>query len=203
MAEIIRYQTPVFRVSFPAMFKAESYDGGEPKFGLSAVWTPSKFSDKEKVLWKKLLKALDDESKRAFKKAWADLPANIKRGLRDGAEKADMEGYGEGTMFASVTSKMRPGLIDRNKLPIIPDAEKEKYEAEDKEFSNEEFYPGCWARATVTVYSYDNKGKGVALGMMNVQKVRDGERLDSRTDAADDFDDDFLEDEEGTEDFLD
>lgn len=182
MAEIKRYVTPVFRLSFPALFEAESYDGGPPKYGLSAVWTPSKFSVADKARWQAILKALDEESLSRFKKKWKDLPANFKRGIRDGAEKADMEGYGEGTRFASVTTKMRPGVIDAEKNKIAPE-----------EGNVEDVYPGCYCRATVTVYSYDNKGKGVALGLMNLQKVADGERLDSRTDAAEDFEDDIDE----------
>lgn len=195
MAEVKRYVTPVFRLSFPALFEASSYDGGPAKYGLSAVWTPSKFSDADKKRWKALMGALDAKSKEAFKKAWKDLPANIKRGIRDGAEKADLEGYGEGTKFANVTTKMRPGVIDASKNPIGPE-----------EGNTDDVYPGCYCRATVTVYSYDNKGKGVALGLMNVQKVADGERLDSRTDAAEDFEDDiddaWLEQDEDDE-FLD
>jgi hypothetical protein len=191
MAEIIKFTTPVFRLSFPHLFvpqQPKSGSKGEPKYGLSAVWTPAKFTENEKALWKKILAALDAESKSRFKKPWKDLPANVKRGLRDGDEKSEMEGYGEGTKFASVTSRMKPGVIDINKgedgkfLPIGP------------EHGNEELiYPGCFCRATVTVYSYDNEGKGVALGLMNVQRIKDGPRLDSRTDAAEDFGDDVDE----------
>lgn len=182
MAEVKRYVTPVFRASFPAFFEAESYDGGPPKFGCSAVWTPADFTEKEKGLWRTILGALDAEAKSRFKKAFKDLPQNVKRGLRDGAEKADMEGYGEGTVFASLTTKMRPGVVNAKREPVGP------------EHNNaDEIYPGCYCRATVTVYSYDNKGKGVALGLMNIQKVADGERLDSRTDAAEDFEDDVDE----------
>jgi len=180
MAEIQRYVTPPFRVSFPSLFEAESYDGGPPKFGLSAVWTPSKFSDSDKKRWKAMLGAMDAECRSRFKKSMKDLPANYKIGIRDGAEKADLEGYGEGTKFANITTKMRPGVID---------AQKNILSAE--EGNTDEIYPGCYCRATVTVYSYDNKGKGVALGLMNVQKIKDGGRLDSRTDAAKDFDDDI------------
>lgn len=211
MAEVKRYVTPVFRASFPALFEAESYDGGPLKFGLSAVWTPSKFSATDKKRWAKIIGALDEESKSRFKKAWKDLPANFKRGIRDGAEKADMEGYGEGTEFASVTTKMRPGIVDVDKNKIARDgAEKEKWEAEGHTVSDvvgaEAIYPGCYCRATVTVYSYDNKGKGVALGLMNVQKVADGGRLDSRTDAAEDFDGEEIDEawlEQGDDEFLD
>lgn len=191
MAEVKRYQTPVFRVSFPELAEAKAFNNGEPKFGLSAVWTPAKFTDKEKELWKAIGAALDAESKERFKVAFKDLPANIKRGIRDGAEKANMEGYGAGTKFASLTTKMRPGVVDKDKAPIPVEALKEA------------IYPGCYCRATVTTYSYDrNGGKGVALGLMNVQKVADGGRLDSRTDAAEDFEDDvdsaFLEQDEGS-----
>lgn len=179
MAEIKKYVTPPFRLSFPSLFEADSYDGGPPKFGCAAVWTPSEFTANDKKRWKAIKVALDAESKKTFKKAWKDLPSNVKRGLRDGAEKEDLEGYGEGTWFANITSKMRPGVVDIDRNSISPE-----------EGNTDEIYPGCYCRATVTVYSYDNKGKGVALGLQNVQKIKDGDRLDSRTDAAEDFEDD-------------
>lgn len=202
MAEIVRFQTPVFRASFPHLFKAQApmEGSGEPKYSVSAVWTPADFTDREKQLWQKLMKAIDDECKSRFKKGLKELKAlnaeggNYKLVPRDGKAKADLEGYGEGTVFASLTTKMRPGVIDRDKNKIAPE-----------EGNDDEIYAGCFCRATVTVYSYDNKGKGVALGLMNVQKVKDGDRLDSRTDAAEDFEDDIedLDDGGDTSDFLD
>lgn len=202
MAEIVRYATPVFRLSFPDLYKSVSVDGGEPKFGCSAVWTPGDFTEKEKLLWKKIRGAMNEECKSRFKKGIKDMPSNFKDGVRDGADKSDLEGYGEGTKFASLTTKMRPGLVDVAKRTIVtPDDIKmiERLEAEDKPYVIDEgdiIYPGCYARATVVVYSYDNKSKGVSLGLMNLQKVKDGERLDSRSDAAEDFDDDYLEDDD-------
>jgi len=194
MAEVKRYQTPVFRLSFPNLFTAQSFDGGEPKYGCSAVFTPADFNDREKKLWSALMKAADEECRGRFRKGVKEMPANFKFGMRDGAEKADLEGYGDGTKFCSLSTKMRPGVIDRNKDKVGPE-----------EGNDDEIYPGCYCRATVTIYSYDNKSKGIAFGLMNVQKVRDGERLDSRTDAAEDFDEDLPEEEldDATEDFLD
>ena len=146
MAEVKRYSTPVFRASFPELFEAVSMDeGGKKKFSVSAVWTPSLFSDRDKVLWKAIRSAMND----------ACL-----------------------------------GRFDLKKNKIGPE-----------EGNADEIYAGCYCRATVTVYSYDNRSKGVAIGLMNVQKVKDGERLDSRTDAAGDFDDEvddaWLEEDEG------
>ncbi len=199
MAEVVRYVTPVFRGSFLNLFEPQAPMAGSkgaPKYGLTAVWIPSKFSDSDKKRWRAMMAALDEESKSKFKKPWKELPANIKRGVRDGAEKMDLEGFGEGTRFANITTKMRPGLVDADRRTIVAtDAEREKLEADGKEVAddmgNEAAYPGAYYRATVTVYSYDNQGKGVALGLMNVQKIKDGGRLDSRTDAAEDFDDDI------------
>lgn len=222
MAEIIRYQTPVFRASFPKFYKPEAGpDGGAEKYGVSAVWTPEHFTDREKDLWQKLLKATDEECKTRFKKGYKDLKALVAEGgvhklvPRNGATKT-LEGYGPGTQFASLTTKMRPGLIDARKRPIYSKfneedmAKVEKLVAEGKEedvdFLVDEgstVYAGCYMRATVSVYSYDNKGKGVAWGLMNVQKVKDGDRLDSRIDAAEDFEDDLEDMSDDTSDFLD
>lgn len=176
--------TPVFRVCFPAVFQPESMEEGGPmKYGVSAVWDPSKFSDRDKKRWAAMRKALDTESQGRFKKDVKDLPGNFKRALRDGAERAHLEGYGEGTVFANLTTKSRPGVVDISKSPIGP------------EHGNaDEIYPGCYCRATVGAYSYDNKGKGVALGLNNLQKVKDGPRLDGRTRAEDDFEGDEVDD---------
>jgi hypothetical protein len=75
---------------------------------------------------------------------------------------------------------MQPGLVDQNLQRII---------------STDDFYSGCYARATITAYGYDKAGnKGVAFGLQNVQKLADGERFSGRTAAEDDFEavDDFV-----------
>lgn len=179
MAEVEKYVTPVFRGSFVNVFSPQSVDGGEPKYGLSAVWEPKKFGPKDKERWKKMMSALDAEAKRAFKKGLKELPGNYKKGVRDGAEKESLEGYGPGTKFASLTSKMRPGVVDMAGNDISPE-----------EGNADEVYSGAYFQATVTVYSYDNKNKGVSLGLYNLRKVKDGPRLDLRTNAAEDFEDD-------------
>jgi hypothetical protein len=180
--------TPVFRLSFPQLMEAKGYDGGEPKFSLSAVFDPSRFTAREKEQWAAMEALADKASQERFKKNLKDLPGNFKKPFRDGAEKADLAGYGEGTVFCNLSSKMRPGVIDKNRNNIT-DAD--------------EVYPGCYCRATITAYSYDNKGKGVAFGLQNVMKVADGERLDSRTDAQDDFDSDYDDDDRWGHDPLD
>lgn len=185
--EVRRFTTPPFVVSFPNVFEAKKHEDGEgpAKFGLTAIWRPAKFTDADKVLWKKIIQELHTVSKRDFKKAWNELPDNVKRGLRDGAAKEGIEGYGDGTRFANMTTKSRPGVVDKDKNVISPD-----------EGNEDLIYPGCIARATINVYSYGlkkgSKGKGVALGLFNVQVLKSNTpRLDNRVKAEDDFDEDI------------
>ena len=176
--ERVKCWTPPFRVSFPSVFEASSFEGSKPKYSVVGLWYPKKFDDKQKALWRAIHVELDKATKEKFKKAYKDLPPNFKKAIRDGEEKSHLEGYGAGCMFGTMSSLQRPGVIDRNK-DIITDSSV--------------LYPGCWARATVTVYAYDNKGKGVALGLHNIQKLGEGENFSGRAAADEDFGDDASE----------
>lgn len=175
MGKFVKLVTPVFRASFPNLFVPKAMEGqanSVPKYSVSAIFEPAKFNASEQARWQAILDLLDETSKEKFKKTVDQLPANHKRAIRDGSEKADLEGYGDGKVFANLTSKLKPGVVDANGNDMEPD----------------DIYPGCYLRATVSAYAYDvNGGKGIALGLQNVRFVRDGERLDARTDASDDF----------------
>ena len=61
----------------------------------------------------------------------------------------------------------------------------------------DEVYSGCYARVSLNFYAFNSNGnKGIACGLGNIQKIKDGEPLGGRSSAADDFrtetDDDFL-----------
>ena len=58
-------------------------------------------------------------------------------------------------------------------------------------------YSGCYGKISVNFYGYNSNGnRGIAAGLGNIQKLKDGESLGGRTSAADDFttedEDDFL-----------
>ena len=60
-----------------------------------------------------------------------------------------------------------------------------------------ELYSGVYGRASINFYAYNANGnKGIACGLNNLQKIRDGEPLGGKAKAEDDFatedDDDFL-----------
>ena len=59
-------------------------------------------------------------------------------------------------------------------------------------------YSGCYGNITVTFFGYNSNGnRGIAAGLGNIQKVKDGEPLGGRARASDEFsalddDEDFL-----------
>jgi hypothetical protein len=71
-------------------------------------------------------------------------------------------------------SKSRPGIVDADVQPITDQMD---------------FYPGCTCRASVVPFAFDKKGsKGVTFLLNNIQKLKDGTRLDGKMKAEDEFD---------------
>lgn len=184
-----RVTTPEFRVSFAHVFKPSAYEGQEPKF--SVVMLFPKSTDIKAL---KLAAAAAVEGKYgADKSKW---PKNLKLPFRDGDvptgdREEPMDGYAD-HIFINATSKERPGLVDGRLSPIVE--------------TDGTFYAGCYARATLNAYCYDVSGnKGVAFGLNNIQKLRDGKPFSGKKAATDDFDavedvDSVDSDNEATED---
>jgi hypothetical protein len=184
--DVITYTTPPFIAAFTqGVFEAQDGpDGGPKKFNLTAIWTPKKFTEKDQRLWKLIREGLEAEAQAKFKMAWTELgEAGIKTGLRKGEAKKDLEGFGPGTIFATLSSKYEPSVCDINKDDVSP-----------ADGNDDLVRPGALMRAKVRIYSYANKGKGVGLGIQSLQVISADEdkypRLDHRTSAADDFGDD-------------
>lgn len=164
--------TPPFRVSFPSVFRPSSYEGGEPKYSVVMLFYPAQFTEAHKKLWAGMATMADAVSREKFKIALKDLPANFRKPVRDGMEKAHLDGYGQGCKFATASSKQKPGLVDKDLQKLI---------------AEEDFYAGCWARASIGAFAYNNKGKGVAFGLFNIQKLADDDSFSGRQDATEDF----------------
>jgi hypothetical protein len=91
------------------------------------------------------------------------LPTILERTLRDGdVERADNRAYGD-SYFVNAKNKNRPGIVDKNAKQI---------------FIPNEFYSGCYGRACITFFEFNQNGKkGIACGLRNLQKLLDGEPL--------------------------
>jgi hypothetical protein len=179
-----RLLTPKFRVSFPQVFEKASYNNGKPRFSLTGLFFPEEFSEAEKAKWQairaKLAEVCLEFHKKDLKTCKEDRTFKIP--FHKGDEKK-YEGYGNPKMifFSMANSKHRPKILDAAGKQITAE-------------NSEDFYAGCWARASVNPYGFNNIGKGLAIGLGNLQKVKDDKSFEGMTSAEDDFGDDPLED---------
>lgn len=170
--------TPRFRVSFERVWKPQ-IDEASGKKQYSVVMLFDKDADLSKL--KSLIKSARD-------KKWGDdVPKNLILPLKDGNEKR-YEGYKD-KIYVNAKSIDPVGVVDDQKQVIL---------------DQEEFYSGCYARASVTAYAWGgdkrHKGKnGVSIGLQNLQKLEDGEAFSGRTKAEDDFEAIAVSDEDGTQ----
>lgn len=188
MADESRVKTPPFRLSYPAFFRPKpGPNGGAPRYSGVAIFNPADYDEAEMAAFKAMKAAMNGACKEEFGKNIKDMPSTFKKGLRPGSDRQDDDGnvpeeyQGEGVVFANITSNEPPGVINAKGQTIS-----------EENGNTDQIYPGCYCRAIVVAYAYDKKGnKGVALGLRNVMKVKDGDRLDSKTSAAEDFKDDI------------
>jgi hypothetical protein len=164
--------TGLVRFSYAHVFEPSSVaEGGDKKYSV-ALLIPKK--DKASVA---KINAAIEAAKQAGKadKFSGKFPANLKMPLRDGdEERGDNEEY-VGHYFINATSKTKPQVVDAD-LQVIIDPE--------------DFYSGCYGRASINFYAFNSNGnKGIACGLNNLQKLKDGEKLSGRASAEDDFSD--------------
>lgn len=167
------------RLSYFHGWEPVSINGGPEKYSVS-VLIPK--SDTETV--NAVNAAIDAAIEEGIAKFGGKKPskAAIKLPLRDGDLERDDEAY-KGHWFINANSNTAPQIVDRAVRPIL---------------DRNEVYSGCYARVSLNFYAFNSSGnKGIACGLGNIQKVRDGESLGGRANAADEFatlddDDDFL-----------
>ena len=179
---------PNTRFSYANVWEAKSINGGAPKFSVSLIIPKSDTRTVEKI--KAAIEAAYKEGESKLK-GGSRLQGNgrsvpalsaIKNPLRDGdTERPDDEAYAN-SYFINANSATAPGIVDANCNPIL---------------ERIEVYSGVYGRASISFYAFNSNGnKGIACGLNNLQKLRDGEPLGGRTRAEDDFatsdDDDFL-----------
>lgn len=170
------------RWSYVNAWEPKSINGGAPKYSVSLIIPKSDTKTIEKI--QAAIQAAYEEGQGKLKGNGKSVPALtvLKTPLRDGdAERPDDEAYAD-SYFVNANSGTAPGIVDADRNPII---------------DRSEVYSGVYGRASINFYAFNSNGnKGIACGLNNLQKIRDGEPLGGKTRAEDDFatedDDDFL-----------
>lgn len=155
--------TPKFRVSFPNVFEPRADLSGKLTYSIVMIFSPD--TD---------FTALEDAIQLAIEDRWGKkTPPDLMLPILDGDE-SNREEYKGMFYINGKCGKYKPGLVGPDKAEIIDPGE---------------FYAGCYARATINLYSWAHQmgKKGVSIGVRNIQKLEDGEPLISRVSADDDF----------------
>lgn len=157
------------RISFANIWEPKSINGSEEKYSVSCLIPKS-----DKATLAKINKAIEAAKEDAKGKKWGGkIPPNIKLPMHDGdIDRPDDENYA-GHMYFNATSKDAPQIVDRKVQPILDPME---------------CGSGDYCNVSVNFYGFAASGnKGIAAGLGNIQKVKDGERLAGRASAASDF----------------
>ena len=170
------------RLSYANLWEPKSINGGAPKYSVSIIIPKSDTRTIAKI--KAAIEAAYREGETKLKGNGKTVPAlpALKTPLRDGdAERPDDEAYA-GSYFINANSGTAPGIVDSACETI---------------FERSQIYSGVYARASVNFFAFNSNGnKGIACGLNNIQKLRDGDPLGGKSRAEDDFatddDDNFL-----------
>lgn len=176
------------RLSYAHLFEPHAMNAGdEGKYSVCLL-----ISKDDKEALQAIKQAVADATAEGIAKKWkGKKPATLKLPLRDGNERSDDPNY-EGQYFLNANSNRRPDVLIRRNGALIQATE-------------EDIYSGCYAAVTVTFYAFDSNGnRGIAAGLGNVLKRRDGERLSGGANGLEDFGDSDLDTEDDlSDDFLD
>ena len=157
------------RFSYFNGWEPVSINGSKPKYSISVLIPKT-----DTVSINKINEAIDIAIEEGIARFGGKKPnkATLKLPLRDG----DLERYNDaykGHYFINANSIYAPQIVDANLNPIL---------------DRNEVYSGCYGRVSLNFYAFNSNGnKGIACGLGNVQKIRDGEPLGGRSSAIDDF----------------
>lgn len=178
--------TGVVRLSYVHVYAPHAAnEGADEKYSVSVIIPKS-----DKATISKINAAIKAATEKGKTDKWGGkVPANLKLPIRDGDEdRGEDEAYAD-SYFINCTSNNQPGMVDLQCNELIePDA----------------IYSGVYARVSINFYPFNKSGnKGIAAGLNNIQKVKDGERLAGGASAESDFNDGFGDDFEVADDFMD
>lgn len=154
-----RVITGEVRLSYANIWEPKSINGSDPKYSVSLLIPKS-----DTATVKAIETAIEEALQAGIGKFGGKIPprGSLKLPLRDGDTEREDEAYA-GHYFLNANSKNPPQVVDASVAPILDRAE---------------VYSGCYGRVSITFYAFNTNGnKGVAVGLGNIQKLRDGEPL--------------------------
>jgi hypothetical protein len=169
--------SPRGRVSFPTVYVASAMEEGQtPKFSVTLLFKLDEMDAGQKQLFADMGNAANKAAIEKFGvKLGEEFPADSGKKLKSPFRKSEEKPkyLPPGHIFVKFSTISKPGCVDEARDPI--------------DQVSGDFYAGCYAHASWTVYAYDKGGNpGVAFGLKNVQKTSDGEAFGAEKSSPDD-----------------
>ena len=157
------------RVAFVNLFEPKKNDQDQDVYGFTGLIP--KTPEGEKI--KAQLMAICSE---AVTKQWPDAAtrpklknplhdADVGDDTDDGVAKAEKYDGFKGHWYFNCSSRYQPGMLDKYKKPLV------------KGKDDAALYSGVWLYVQVNAYTFDNKKKGVSIGLQNIMVAKDDEKL--------------------------
>lgn len=158
------------RLSFVHAFEPKSIDNNPDNAKYSVSVIIPKDSAQLPEINAAIKEATEDGKSSKF---GGKIPPNLKNPLRDGdVDKPGDPAY-ENAYFINATSRTAPGVLEPTKQKMTDQTH---------------LYSGCYAHVVVNFYPYNTSGnRGIAAGLNNIMKTRDGEVLAGKASADSDF----------------
>lgn len=147
-------------------------EGDTPKYNICILIRKDDTATIDKI--NKAIAAAKETGKAKLANKNGQLPPDsvLKLPLRDGdLERADDPAF-HNCFFINANSTRKPSIVDKDLNPIM---------------SKDEFYSGCYGRASINFYAFNVSSKGIAAGLNNLQKLEDGEMLTGGSTVEEDF----------------
>lgn len=151
------------RLSFVELWepaKAKNSDSDVEKYSCTALFTPLQTDAVWQIIWPVLYNAAKGEFPNNFDTD--GQPFGLHFPLHDQREKPQYKGYQAGALYFATGSQYKPTIVDAGFNPIV---------------DPKRLYSGVWAILACNPYTYNNKKKGVSLGLQSVMLIADDEVL--------------------------
>lgn len=160
------------RWSYLSIFEPKSINSERPKYSVSLIIKKDS-PDMQKI--SEAIKDVYNSSTSILKDIDGTVPSvgSIRLPVRDGdTEKPNDDAY-KGCYYINAYTVYKPGIVDVSCNPITDESA---------------VYSGCYGRASINFYAYNNgEASGIACSLNNLQKVKDGDRLDGKVTASAEF----------------
>lgn len=157
------------RFSYANVFEAAATPSGDMKFSVSIL-----IPREDKKTLENINKAIQEAVAKGLEKGTFTKQhvKGLRFPIRDGDAEVKSGKRGKeykGYFFINASSKNQPGVVNTKLEPLM---------------STDDFYSGCWGRADVNFFPYNQAGnRGIGVGLNNLMKSKDGDRLDGRQSA--------------------